>query len=250
MKRKVKRAVLLCSGILFLISFMFFSALTVGTYLQYKNGLQTYENLKSSVIGVSNSTAVTIPKAPISVDFASLKKTNPDIVGWMYCEGTVINYPVVQGKDNVFYLSHMADKKSNGAGALFVDYRNAAGFMNQNTLIYGHHMKNGSMFASLVQYKTQAYYDAHPVMYLLTPERDYKVALFSGFICDTSSNVYDRQFSPETEYMELLADAVAKSNFKSTVQVLPADKIITMSTCTYEFADARYVVLGKLIPLP
>lgn len=97
----------------------------------------------------------------LDIDFAALKEASPDLVGWLYCPDTVVSYPVVQGQDNSYYLSHLADGSENRNGCLFMDCGNRSGLSDENTLIYGHHMASGKMFACLVSYAEQEYYEAH-----------------------------------------------------------------------------------------
>ena len=187
------------------------------------------------------------PVRLLDIDFAALKEINPDIVGWLYCPDTVINYPLVQGADNAYYLSHLADGTYNRNGCLFVDCHNRAGFADENTLIYGHHMASGKMFASLIQYADQSYYEAHPVIYLMTEDTDYRVELFAGYTATVDAAAYTLTFSSAEEYDAWLLEVVEQSDFSSGVSVDAGDHTVTFSTCAYSFQDARYVVHGKLV---
>lgn len=183
--------------------------------------------------------------APIEVDFDALLEENPDVVGWLYCEDTVINYPIVQGPDNNYYLDKLLNKSYNICGTLFIDYRNAPDFSHYNTIIYGHKMKNGSMFGSIPKYKSQAYYEAHPELYLLTPAMDYKIVLVAGYVTPSSSEAYMIAESPE-ERDALIEKARAGSTFQADVEILETDRLVSLSTCVYDFANARYVLVGVL----
>jgi sortase B len=183
------------------------------------------------------------------VDFDGLRGVNPDFAAWFMCSGTNINYPVVHGTDNVYYLTHMFDNKANAAGALFIDYRNKLGFADCNTIIYGHHMRNHSMFWTLTRYKSQAYYDAHPVMRLLTPEGNFEVQVFSGFVADTFQDAWRIFFVSGDDFLNWIQSLRQRSRFFSDVPIAENDRIITLSTCDYEFNDARYVLYGKLVPV-
>lgn len=187
--------------------------------------------------------------APISVDFESLLADNGDVVGWIYGEDTVINYPVVQGSDNEYYLHRMLDGNTSASGAIFLDYRCSADFSDDNSILYGHNMRNGSMFHSLVEYGNQEYYDAHPVLYLLTPEQNYAVKLFAGFVTDSDGWVYVFQFNGEEEKAAYLERAVEESDFQALVTPETGDRLLILSTCSYEYDNARYVVLGVLTPI-
>lgn len=180
------------------------------------------------------------------VDFAALAAVNPGIVGWLYCEDTVINYPVAQADDNSYYLKHLFDGTYNANGCLFLDCRVGADFSNSHSIIYGHHMKNGSMFSSLDSYKKQKYFDEHPRLLLLTPEENYVIELFAGYVANVEEDAWNIAFADEIEFEHWLVSAISKSTFDSPVTPSPKDSVITLSTCSYEFNNARFVVLGVL----
>ena len=116
------------------------------------------------------------------VDFAALAQKNSEIVGWIYIPDSKVDYPMVKGTDNSYYVSHTFEKKANGAGAIFLDWKNKGDFSDRNTVIYGHHMKNGSMFAALVEYKDPDYFNAHRTIYLYTPQGVYTATVFSAYV--------------------------------------------------------------------
>ena len=177
---------------------------------------------------------------PISIDFDALKQENSDIVGWIYCPDTPINYPVVKGKDNNQYLRTDLKGKYLVSGTIFADYRNGNVGEDSNYIVYGHNMKNSTMFGTLVKYKEQSYYDAHPILYFLTPENNYIIELCAGSVVKRDSDIYKTTLNENT-----VADFIAKSTFKSTVTIEKEENIITLSTCSYEFNNARYVLIGK-----
>lgn len=178
---------------------------------------------------------------PISIDFEALKQENGDIIGWIYCPDTPINYPVVKGKDNNQYLRADLKGKYLVSGTIFADYRNAEIGADRNFIIYGHNMKNSTMFGTLVKYKEQTYYDEHPILYFLTPESNYIIELSAGAVVKRDSGIYNP--NPEET---VIVDFIGKSTFKSAVELMENDSIITLSTCSYEFNNARYVLLGKM----
>lgn len=182
---------------------------------------------------------------PIQVDFEVLAETNGDIIGWLYSEDTPINLPVVQSSDNERYLRRLVDGSWNSSGALFADYRNAGDFSDPNTVIYGHNMKNGKMFGTLPNYKRQAYYDEHPQMWLLTPEGDYRVELVAGYVTSADSGVYDFDQSEEA-VLAAVQRAMERSTFTSGAEIAEGDRFLTLSTCSYAYDDARYVLIGRL----
>ena len=178
---------------------------------------------------------------PICIDFDALKQENNDIIGWIYCPDTPINYPVVKGKDNNQYLRADLKGKYLVSGTIFADYRNNEVGEDKNYIVYGHNMKNSTMFGTLVKYKKQSYYDAHPTLYFLTPEHNYIIELIAGAVVKRDSDIYQTALADNT-----IADIMIKSTFNSTVEIGNGENIITLSTCSYEFNNARYVVVGKL----
>lgn len=184
-------------------------------------------------------------KLPIEINFEALKNENKDIIAWLYSEGTPINYPVVQARDNDYYLRRLIDGTYNQAGTIFVDYKNSSNFEDYNTIIYGHNMKNDTMFGTLIKYKNQEYFNEHQNMYLFTENKNFKIELFAGYITSSESDIYN--FPKDMNSNEkLIKTAKEKSTFKSDVEVNSDDKIITLSTCSYDYENARYVLLGVL----
>ena len=187
--------------------------------------------------------------APIEVDFARLKQVNGDVVGWIYCEGTVINYPVVYGRDNAYYLDRNYLGSYDPSGAIFTDMRNEDGFADNNVILYGHHMQDGTMFASLKNWFDQSYYEAHPVMWLLTPEQDYRVDIFAGYVTTADSDTYKVFDEPGSALEGYLNWAKKWSAFNSAVETEADGHYIVLSTCAYSSDDARTALHGKLVPV-
>ena len=188
-------------------------------------------------------------RSPIEVDFSALLAKNRDAVGWIYSPDTVINYPVVQGSDNDYYLHRLIDGTWNPSGTIFVDARDTRCFDGRSAILYGHHMNDGSMFASIVNYKKQDYYAAHQNLYLNTPSGNYRLAVFSGFVTYADSSVYTFDFAGDAEFMDYVAKMKGFSDFSSDVTVSASDRIAVLSTCTYEYDDARYVLFAKMVPI-
>lgn len=188
------------------------------------------------------------PATPITVDFEKLKEQSGDVVGWLYSEDTLISYPVAQAANNDYYLRRLLDGSYNYGGTLFMDYRNAADATDWCTTIYGHSMQDDTMFGSLLDYKSQAYYDEHPVMWYFTPEQAYKVELIGGYLTNAYSEVY---IAPATaqERDDLAARVKNNSTFVSGVTWEEDSRLLMLSTCSYETEEARYVLLGKLVPV-
>ena len=185
-------------------------------------------------------------KCPIDVDFKTIWKENKDVIAWIYSPNTEINYPVAQSYDNSRYLRTRLDGKYSVGGTIFVDYRNSSDFSDPNSIIYGHFMRNGTMFGSLQKYKSQEYYDQHPFMWLITPDKTYRIDILSGFVTPSDSEIYD-YILDKSGLEEYLSQTVNKSTFISNIDWDKAEKAVTLSTCSHDYKDARYVVIGSLI---
>ena len=181
----------------------------------------------------------------ISVDFAALQAKYPDVVGWIYGANTGINYPIVQTAEEggEYYLYRDIDGSSNKNGTIFLDWRCNSDFTTQNNLLYGHNMKSGRMLAAITKYKEQSFYDAHPYLYLYTPNQLYKVNLFAGMVTPHDSDVYSYELS--SDYIK---QCISSSTFTSTTGT-PTGNILTLSTCDYVYDNARYVVMGEMVPI-
>lgn len=182
--------------------------------------------------------------SPINIDFDALLELNSDIVGWLYCPNTPINYPVVKGEDNNEYLRKAIDGSYLKSGSLFVDYRNGDIMQDLNYIIYGHNTSGESMFGTLVKYKNQDYFDSHPTLYFITPEREYEIELVSGNVIHRHSDFY--KVNPDFSLVENLRKS---STFKSDTEIAKGDKFVTLSTCIWDYKDARYVIIGKITPI-
>lgn len=235
------------------LAVLLFSGYQLYTYWrQNAQSAAVYEELAQYTPVQSSPEAAAVTEQMVwpKVDFDGLETVNSDIIGWLYCADTVIDYPVVQGTDNSYYLDHLFDRSDNPNGCLFVDYRNAGDFSDRHTVIYGHAMKNGSMFSSIRSYAEQDYYNVHPQLLLLTPQARYVVQLFSGYVASVQDDAWQLTFADDAAFEAWLDDIMRQSAFKSTVQPTWTDHILTLSTCSYDFNDARFVVHGILESIP
>lgn len=185
-----------------------------------------------------------------SVDFEILQENGPDIIAWLTLPDTAVNYPVTQAEDNDYYLRHLYDGTYNKAGCLFADYENKKDFSDRNTIIYGHNMRDGSMFASLNEYKEQSYYDSHPQMYLVTPDGGYLCDIFVAFEAKPKESGSDTspwrmEWKDDGAYTTWLSAMADRSVVETDVTVTSSDKVLTLSTCTPGGAS-RFIVMGKL----
>ena len=245
-------------GLLALGIFTLSAGKLLSDFREKEAGAALNESLKAAVVRTAETVPVLpeVPEtepvptetAPIAVDFALLRDTNPQVAGWLYCPDTPIDLPVAQGTDNEWYLCHLFDGTPNNTGTLFVDAENAEGFSDPITVIYGHNLKNGTMFGTLTRYKDPEYLEAHPAFWLLTPEGSYRVALAAGCVVPADDPLYAQGHRPE-EVLELIKAAMDRSTFSSREPVSEQDRFLVLSTCSYEFENARYVLIGRLIPV-
>lgn len=182
----------------------------------------------------------------INVDFNSLKRTNPDVVGWLKVNGTNINYPFVQSSDNEYYLTHSFNKSYNGAGWVFLDYRNN-GTNNKNTIIYAHGRSNKTMFGTLKNVLNNGWLNNtnNYVIKISTETENSLWQIFSVYRIPTTSDYLQTNFNDETEYQNFLDMIKDRSSYNFNTSVASTDNILTLSTC-YNNSD-KMVVHAKLI---
>ena len=187
--------------------------------------------------------------APVgpTIDFAGLEEINEDCVAWIYIEDTAINYPVVQGSDNSFYLKHLIDGKWNSAGCIFLDFRVDSNISDRHSIIYGHHMKDGTMFSGLTKYKKQDYYEAHPAGLLITPEQTYRIEFFAGYVVSVEDSAWKIGFESDEEFETYLNLCKESSNYQVDVELNAQSQIVSLSTCTNVRDDERFLVQGVLV---
>lgn len=183
---------------------------------------------------------------PASIDFDKLHEISEDAVAWLYAPDTEINYVVAQAKDNDYYLHRLLDGTTANGGTLFADCLNSSDFSDWNTIIYGHNMKNGTMFKTIMKYREPGYYEEHPVMYLYTPGHRFRLELIVGYTTDTSDQLYILPATKEKRD-EIINNAYRKSTFVSDIFLRDEDRLVTLSTCSYDYDNARYVVIGRLV---
>ena len=233
--------------VIFTAIFLFSGYQLLKIFLEYHAGTSEYSQAADQYVKEKEDTGNKEPVAdleegsdtcPIEIDFASLQAENPDVVGWIYSPDTVINYPVMKGETNDTYLHTMLNGQYNSSGSIFMDYRNNPDLSDYVTILYGHHMKNGSMFASLHKYSDQTYFEEHSYIWYLTPQGNYRINVISGFIENAVAPVYGL-FEDEESFREFVDYAIAKSDFQSRYDYSKAEHLMVLSTCSYEYDDAR-----------
>lgn len=180
------------------------------------------------------------------IDFTSLRSINHDIIGWLEMEALDISYPIVQGKDNDFYLHHTFRGEYNFAGSIFLDYLNKPPFMQRNTIVYGHNMRIGTMFGLLRRYSEQETYDKSPYFWIYTPTKIYKYEIFAASVVGTYSDSYKITFANAKEFLDFVDAGKSQSAVKTDVDVGAVDTVVTLSTCTGDYST-RFIVQGKRV---
>lgn len=236
-----KKTVYLILILLFAALFLLATGKVINIISGYRHAEQIHLEEQSAFMDDSADA-----RFPIQVDFDSLAQKNADIIGWIYSPDTPINYPVVQAEDNQKYLRRDLDGKYLVTGTIFADFRNRAVGEDRNFILYGHNMKDTSMFGTLLNYENQGYFDAHPTLYFATPSKNYRIELYCSGLVTDDAPIYQPNPS-EAELTEFLSELKANTRFSSETTLLDTDRLITLSTCSYESNHARYLVIGKLV---
>ena len=183
-----------------------------------------------------------------NIDFDALREINPDVIGWLRYEDTIIDYPIVQGENNEMYLSMLFDRTWGGCGTLFADCITEAPFRQFNTIVYGHHMKDGTMFACLKELRDPEYCKKHPKLELITPEGKFDLQIWAFLNEPADSNIYLTNIINEEEKQSYLDLTRSLASYITNIDVTTEDRLVMLSTCAYEFKDARYIIACKMVP--
>lgn len=236
-KNMILNVILVAAIVVFCVSA--FKLLQIGK--GYKDGQSEYEKVRDVAIKNADD------KEKFRVDFDELMKINDDTVGWIrfYKEPSQINYPVVQGEDNDLYLHKTFSANENTLGAIFVDAAASSDFTDKNTIIYGHRMKDGSMFRKLEEYKDKDFWKENPYFYIYTPDgKEITYKIYSvGQVLDTS-DTYLTSFAGEEDYQKFLDMTMKEADYDTGVKVTTEDTVVTLSTCTAASDEHRFVVRG------
>jgi len=255
-KKKKKSDVLLTIALIAAIVVFCYAAFNLyHIYTEYKKGTDEYNQIEEMAVTERDADSAEVAgpnaqlKPPIEVDFDKLKSVNEDVVGWIYVDALPdISYPIVKGKDNQTYLHQTYEKNYNFAGTIFVDYENSGDFSDCNTLVYGHNMKNGSMFGHLKKFREDdKLYKQDKYFWILTPERNYRYEIISAYTTGVNSDTYTLFKGPGEEFEKYLETIKGYSEIQTDdTDLTIKDKIVTLSTCTGN-ESTRFVVQGKRV---
>ncbi len=216
------------------------------------------EKENETLIGISNNTEINIKenkeeKTERMLQVQKLKEENSDIVGWLEIEGTSINYPVLQGTDNEFYMTHNYKKEKSKNGSIFLNKDYDWNIESNNLLIYGHNINNGTMFQELLKYENESFYKEHPKIRFTTENEDSIYDIISAFkskvYYKSEKNVFRYYYfinpKSEEEYMEYIEKAKKASLYNIEETATYGDRLITLSTCSYYTQDGRFAVVAR-----
>lgn len=236
------------------IIFIFAVGKLIGIFLEYQKGDRTYEEIMEYVQDPETDEQGKNDPDPeddsgftfLQVDFEGLKAQNPDVVAWIQIPALDISYPAVQGKDNSYYLHHMFDGKENKNGSIFIDYHNQPEFTDSNTIVYGHNMKNGSMFGTLDRYQEKSLFEKYPCFYIYLPDGILEYRIVSSYAGMTGSVGFTYRFPELEDYQDFLEKIISYAAYDTGTEVTDTDHIVTLSTCVNSDRNYRYLVHGKL----
>jgi len=187
-----------------------------------------------------------------TIDFDTLKQINDSASAWIKIDGTNIDYPIVTGSDNEYYLHHDIEGNKSKSGTLFTDFRNNPlddEKLNDITFIYGHHMKGGKMLAQICNYKDENFYKEHDFGVIYTPDGyAYKITPLSCIVVDGNdeAETFVTNFENQTTYMNYIKKINEQSKIETNTCVKPGDKLLALVTCSYETTNSRCIVYFKM----
>lgn len=181
-----------------------------------------------------------------AIDLGALREVNPQVVGWILIPDTKINYPLMQGDDNDYYLNRTWDEEKNAMGSIFLECMNLPDLTNPNTIVYGHNMMDGSMFADIRKFRYQDFWETHPYVYILSDNGVYRYEIFSSYLAEIESNTYGLVFPTAGSWVSFLNQAILDSDIETEVVPEITDRVLTLSTCSAAGYDTRWVVHARL----
>ena len=242
-KRKLSRtgrAIVTILLILSLAGACYSGWMLYSTMSEYSQGSASYTRIDTEALIPSED-------GETKTDFEYLRSVNPDTAGWISLADSAISYPVVFSyeKGNDWYLTHLFDGTYNKSGCIYLDAHNVS-TEEQHIVLYGHHMRNGTMFADVQKYESQAWYDTHREIVLDTPEGRYILRPAAG-IFTTGTNPYVRfDFADDADFMQYVNYFMSGSTFRSDTVLQAGDRTALLSTCSYNVEDGRYVLLCRI----
>lgn len=198
---------------------------------------------KQSVAQENQQTKTQVQTKQTVIDFEALKKINPDVVSWITIPGTNIDYPILQGRDNSQYLHKDMEGRDSAAGAIFLDHGDKADISSRHNIIYGHHMKNGTMFKDIVKYKDQSYFDDHQDIILYTPDREIHLKALAAVVTSPDAIRRKIDFRSQEEFTSYIEEMTKGAKASAMVpKGTTVRRLYSFVTCSYEFQNARTIL--------
>ncbi len=250
--KQIRDKIILIILIACLVGVAGFSAYQIISIMtEYHQSEEEYSNLVDNAVSVPDTSEETeeddtIESQYLSVDHEYLRGVNSEYIGWINIPDTNINYPVVQHSNNQYYTSVSFEGKWSGGGAIFADYRNSDDWSDFHTVLYGHLLKNKTMFWYISQYQKQSYWDEHQTIEIYTDGQVEVYTVFSFFKTTSTSEVYTFTFEDDVAKLQYINMLVENSYYSSSVNVTVNDKILTLSTCTDATSENRWVLHAVL----
>jgi len=199
-----------------------------------------------SIFELSMSTEIE-PVPFVDQSILNLQADFPDVVGWIEIPNTRVYYPFAQGNDNDHYLYYDLEQNRSAAGTIFMDYRNSGELIDFNTIIHGHHMRSGSMFATLQKFNNQTFFDNNDSATIYLLNATYKIEFMAFAVIQPDDMIiYNPMITSATDKIEFLDYVRNVARYYRDIGVTENDRIVTLSTCNYEFTNARMVLIGRL----
>lgn len=256
--------------VLLLLVFASSSAMVIRRHVQSSQSARSNEEAREMAFSSSQSSHIPLPSAPSqetgvptaeadlgqaeendnispiealqNVDISQLQKVNPDIFGWILIPDTSLSYPLLQSGDNQYYLNHNWKLEEDPAGSIFMECQCNQSLDDFNTILYGHRMRDGSMFAGLKHYEDQEFWRAHPSVYLVNGDGLYSYDIFAAWEAGVTEAPFRLQISDEKERLEFIQVCVEQSVITTGIRPKTDDQILTLATCTGAGYNTRWVV--------
>ncbi len=228
------------------------------TYIIYNfinNKKDTGTEMQKVLENIKITEPITPEKTEMMLKVIELQKQNSDIVGWLQIEGTNINYPVLQGEDNSYYMTHTYNKEYSRNGSIFLDKDYNWELPSANLLMYGHNNKNGTMFEELMNYKEESYYKEHTKIKFITNNEEAEYEIIAAFLSrvyyknekDVFRYYYFINAENEQQFNEYVQNSKKDSLYDTGITAQYGDQLLTLSTCSYHTEDGRFAVVAKKI---
>lgn len=244
-KTDVIRKIVIILAVIFLAVALWCVVMLLSAQQQYNASGDYYSKIQLDVSPIKDGEKSAEQKVTMSEE--ELSAIGKDIVGWISFPDTQIDYPVAQCDNNSYYCYHLPDGSYNVCGTIFMDCQKSSSMSSRNTVLYGHHMKNGSMFQNITCYKDSGFFESHKTANYYTADGDYEIQIAYGFVI-SSEQWNDNGYVDDENMPELIKYAKENTTFESGIEITAADKIMTFSTCSYEFNNANYMLIGKVVP--